>query len=180
VDETIGHRLVPRWFDAFPELNGIARRHAWRVVEPDADDLWVVGWEPEAGTRVAWYEDPDTDVEYAVVEGPARVTVEEVIRAEMELLTPENYAQTIATYRAPLLRGRTLMAIAIAASGTGDEVVSALVNDALSDTDPYIRRYGLYAVQVLGWPALRAVAESLRTDDVDPEVRATAAEVLGE
>jgi hypothetical protein len=180
VDETSGGRLVPRWFDAFTELNGIARRHGWRVLEPAAGDRWMVGWEAETGTRVFWYEDPDTDVEYAVVEGAARARIENLIRAEMELLTPENFAKAIASYRAPLLRGKTLMAIATAAIGPPDEIVSSLVNDALSDADPYIRRYGLYAVQVLGWPALKAAAERLRVDDVDSDVRATASEVLGD
>jgi hypothetical protein len=179
VRETTGRRLVPRWLHAYSELDELARRHGWRVVAPGPSDAWAEGWEPEAGTLVAWYEDSDTDVDYAVVEGPARASVEELIRAGMELLTPENSAEAVGSQQAPLLRGRTLMAVAVAAPSTPDEAVSSVIAQALRDADPFVRRYGLYAVEVLGWPALRAAAERLRLDDPDPQVRATASEVLG-
>ena len=129
------------------------------------------GGNPRPGRESVVRGHASTDVDYAVVEGPARVRIEKLIRAGMELLTPENYAEAVRSQRAPLLRGRTLMAVAVAAPPTPDETVSALIAQALADTDPYVRCYGLYAIQVLGWPALRAAAEGLRLDDPDPQVR---------
>lgn len=174
-----GTPLVPRWPDASAELVELARDLGWREVEPSADDAWVEAWEAEPGTLVAWYEDPSTDVEYALVHGPGRPAAEEALRSAIELLTPENYAAAVESPAAPLLRGRALMGIAVAARHEPPEpTAEAVIAHAMDDQDPFVRRFGIYAAGELGWPSLVARVEALRSDDPDPDVRATAAEVL--
>jgi hypothetical protein len=178
VRERDARRLVPRWPDASGELAEVARAQGWREVLPGPGDPWVEAWEAAPGTLVTWYEDPDTDVEYAVVDGPDRAAAEDALRSRIEMLTPDNAAAAVAAHRAPLLRGRTLMAVAVAAPPAPDQRVADVIAAALADADPYVRRYGLYATEVLGWPDLVSRAEEVRADDPDSEVRATAAEIL--
>jgi HEAT repeat protein len=181
VPEPAERRLVPRRFGGFvgfSDVEAIAEQHGWELVMPDEGADWVTGWEVEPGTVVRWHEDEETGVQWATVHGPGQTRAENAIRAGMELLTPDSYAAAVEAESRPMARGHMLQAVATAAHGDFDERAYAVLDTALHDEDPFIRRYAILACARLGWPQLRSTIERIHADDPDPAVRAIADEVL--
>jgi hypothetical protein len=175
-----GRRLVPRRFDAAPELEAVAERLGWPPVDPGAGDGWLRGWRATPDTLVTWWEDPETDVGYAVVDGPQAPAADAAIRDGTDVLGPDGYAAAVAGEHTPMGRGHMLLAVAMAAPAAPDATVGAVMAEALADDNPYVRRYALLAAGVLGWDDLLAAAAAIATTDPEPAVRATAAEVLAD
>jgi hypothetical protein len=178
VSDRASRRLVPRWFDAYPDLERIVHREGWRQADTGRDDETTTTWEARPGTLVTWHEDPETGVEFITVTGRDPEAVEHTIETGMQLLTPETYASAVEQESSPLTRGQMLHAVAMAAGPGFDEPAHAVLDGAMRDEDPYVRRYGIYASALLEWPQLWETIEDLAADDPEPAVRATAEEVL--
>lgn len=172
-----GRRLVPRWFDRGSGIEGLAERLDWRPLVPAEDDGWEEGWEASTETRVTWWEDGETGIQYALVEGPDAPAVEAAIRDALDILRPETYAAAVAAEGTPMSRGHLLLAVAVDAPTPDDPAARAVLMEALADDNPFVRRYASLAAGALGSDELLAVVAKMVETDPDPDVRATAAEV---
>jgi hypothetical protein len=177
VSDDRGGRLVPRWFDRGGEVDSLADRLGWSRLDPSGDDGWEAGWEAAPGTRVTWWEDDETGIQYAVVDGPDAPRIEAVIREAVDILSPDRYAAVVEAEPTPMARGHLLLAIALDASSSDDPAARAVISEALADDNPFVRRYALLAAGVLGSGELLAAAAEMAATDPDAEVRATAEEV---
>jgi hypothetical protein len=171
-------RLVPRDPEALGHVATIAELQGWELVEPAAGDDWHAGWQAEPGTFVKWYADDEAGVDYITVEGPARERIEETIRSGIELLTPATFAAAFEMQRAPMARGHVLLAIAAVVRPGFDESALSALDAGLHDENPHVRRYAIFASELVDWPQLWATIEDLRTDDPEPAVRRSAEQVL--
>jgi HEAT repeats len=168
---------VPRWFDRGSGVEGLADRLDWRPLASSEDDGWETAWEASPATRVTWWEDDETGIQYALVEGPDAPAVEAAIRDALDILRPETYAAAVAAEGTPMGRGHLLLAVAVAAPTPDDPAARAVLMEALADANPFVRRYASLAAGALGSDELLAVVAKLAATDPDPDVRATAAEV---
>jgi HEAT repeat protein len=172
-------RLVPRERDPYFETTEMVRKRGWIERQEPPEAGWTVTWEvPDSTTEVHWLEDPVTRVDHFVIEGDRRHEVARQVRDDVEILEPSDLPALVATADDTQAVRRALCAAAIVAHDRFDPEILALFQRAFADEDDLVRRYALLATTLAGWRELRDPVERVMRTDPDPEVRATAAEVL--
>lgn len=168
-------RLVPYNPDD-EEFGDLADRQGWEMTDRSAHDIhqWRV---PATGTLVSWVVDPDTSVEFIVVEGADREQIAKHIQQSIKMLRKPDFEAYIE--QVPNTQGRShgLWAVAAAAPDESDADVVKLIEHYLNDNNPIIRRAALLAVGVTGWQEFVETVEAMR-DDPDKQTRGDAERTL--
>jgi hypothetical protein len=161
-------RLVPR--DPDPEeVKELERKHGWKPTDKSSGELpqWTL---PDADAKVSWVDDPTTNVEFFVIEGPERQKAADQIEAGIDILHVEDFEDYLKRFHGfdGLMRG--LQAVALAAPDECDRRVFDLLERHLSDDDPMVRRAALLAVGITGWQEFVEPLKRMR-DDPDQQVQ---------
>jgi HEAT repeat protein len=166
-------RLVPLYPDS-DEMTEFAEGKGWEETEKSSDE--VIQWQAD-DALVSWVTDPDTDVQFIVIEGKGRETVAGQIEKAIKMLRKPAFKSRIENAAGGVDRFEGLISVAAAAGEKPDPDVVKLITPYLTDDNPNIRTGALLAVGITGWKDFIEPVEAMR-ENADEDTRKAADRAL--
>jgi len=152
------------------------------VVEPAVDRPYEQIWGIDNGTSAVHYvEDDRLGVAVVVTMGERAAELAELVRRGLTALTPAEvlvWVYALGEEGDPGERVRALGYLAAVAPDEPADGFVAVLEEALRDHRPEVRRAALYVCAYLSWAELVPLVEAVRDSDPDETVRTNASQVF--
>ncbi|GAB3870240.1 HEAT repeat domain-containing protein [Kibdelosporangium lantanae] len=179
------HRTVLAPAVTREQFQDLALLNEWRIyniIGPSADQPYEQIWSVDEGSSAVHYvEDDRIGVASVVTMGERAAELAALVRQGLTTLSPSEVLVWVYALGEEGDPGERVRALGYLAAVAPDEPVDAFVavlEEALGDHRPEVRRAALYACVYLSWAEAVPLVEAARDNDSDEAVRTYATQVL--